>query len=124
MASCDLLAIAGNTRLYGGVAHLTADARADDGQLDLALFEARAGWAGVLDRARHSVQIVRHMHSGVAYERTRHVRITPERALPVQIDGEYLGMCGADAPLELTVEPLAIRLLIASDSSPLFTRGV
>ncbi len=46
-----LLAVAGNTRLYGGLLRLTGAARIDDGLLDLVTFEASDGWTpGVLRR--------------------------------------------------------------------------
>ena len=115
-----LMGVAGNTRLYGGVVEVTGDARADDGLLDLAWFEARAGWAGVADRARELVRLASKGDRALASKRAGRVLITPERALPVQADGEYLGVCGPEAPLQLSVEPGAIHLLIAPGASPLF----
>src|SRR5690606_15203333 len=100
-----LLAIAGNTRLYGGVAQLAAGARLDDGLLDLVTFEdirptapgralrearlVASALRGRLDRAETP---------GVTYRRARHIELRPSAPLPVQVDGEYLGECAIEAP--------------------------
>ncbi len=120
------LAVAGNTRLYGGVARITAGARLDDGLLDLVTFEGAPGWralpvalrqAGAALRGRLGRTDVR----GVAYRRGGHVSIRPERALPVQVDGEWIGACDADAPLVLTVEPRAVTFALPAAPNPLFS---
>ena len=42
--------------------------------------------------------------------------VTPERALPVQADGEFVG----ETPVTLTVAPQALTVLIAPRPNPLF----
>ena len=113
-----LFAIAGNTRLYGGVARLTGAARADDGLLDLAAFcggslaSRLSLGARVVPRA-----LARGIRGPLApllggstdYLRGAAIRIEPDTALAVQADGEYLG----ETPLTLTVEPRALDVLVA-----------
>ena len=115
-----LLAIAGNTRLYGGVARLTAAARIDDGLLDLLTFHT-GGRDGAVHRARLALRALRgglHRRTGggIDYRRAARVVVTPERALPVQADGEFVG----ETPVTLTVAPQALTVLIAPRPNPLF----
>ena len=116
-----LLAIAGNTRLYGGVARLTAAARIDDGLLDLLTFHVEGGRGGTARRARLALRALRgDLHrrtgGGIDYRRTARVVVTPERALPVQADGELAG----ETPVTLGVAPRALTVLIAPRPNPLF----
>ena len=113
-----LFAIAGNTRLYGGIARLTGDARADDGLLDLAAFCGRS----LASRLTLGGRVVpralgRGLRGSLApllggsadYLRGAAIRIEPELPLAVQADGEYLGV----TPLTLTVERRALDVLVA-----------
>ena len=113
-----LFAIAGNTRLYGGVARLTGDARADDGLLDLAAFCG----GGLASRLTLGPRVLarafgRGLRGSLApraggsaeYLRGAAIRIEPDTALAVQADGEYLGQ----TPLTLSVEPRALDVLVA-----------
>jgi diacylglycerol kinase (ATP) len=121
-------AIAGNTRLYGGVARLADAALLDDGQLDLVTFEGDRGFAG---RLRSLRLVLRAMRGGlaraqvpdVAYRRGARIVLTPTEELPVQADGEYLGVAGPGAPLTLTVEPQAVTLIVGAGADVLFGRA-
>lgn len=123
-----ILAVAGNTRLYGGVARIASAAEMDDGLLDLVTFEARAGALGLLDVSRHLALGVarrkRGWHTGdvrrVAYERSTRFVLRPQRALRLQLDGEAFATCDAARPLSLTVAPRALRVLVAPGPNPLF----
>lgn len=116
-----LLAVAGNTRLYGGVARLTPDALVDDGALDLLL----VGSAGARERLRLVVRALRgrlQEQAGVERRRAVAVTIEPERPLWWQVDGEVggeVGVSGAPA-LTLAVEPRALAVLVAPRPNPLF----
>ena len=115
-----LFAVAGNTRLYGGVARLTGAARADDGLLDVVAFTGR----GLGDRLRLTARALRggldrRAGGGVAYLRAAGARIEAERPLAVQADGEYLGV----TPAAIAVEPLALTVLIAPGPNPLIGGG-
>ena len=107
----------GNTRNYGGVVDFTRWASVDDGRLDMLLVRkgglARLVWFSVLTALR------RHRtYANVTYENVANVSIaTP--ALPVQIDGEYLG----ETPMRFDVAPGALRVIVPRGlKSPLFTK--
>ena len=111
-----LLALAGNTRLYGGVVRLTAAALMDDGLLDLCLFHG----SGIVHHARLALRALRggldrRAGDGIDYRRAAHIVITPERALPVQADGELVG----ETPATLSVAPGALTVLVAPRPNPL-----
>ena len=116
-----LAALIANTRRYGGVAHLTASARVDDGLLDVVTLAPRglgeraalalAGLLGSLEGGRAA---------GVAYGRARRIVLTPSRALPVQADGEPIGTCGPGAPLIVEVEPAAVTMIVGPGANPLW----
>lgn len=105
-----LQAVAGNTRLYGGVMRLTSDARMDDGMLDLCTFSAsgRMGQLGLVARALRG-KLHRHEGSGIDYLRGDCFELTSAAPLPVQADGEYLG----ETPVKLSVAPRALTVLLA-----------
>ena len=113
-----LMAVAGNTRLYGGVARLTGAARADDGLLDLCAFSG----AGLARRLRLTARaarggLERRSGDGIDYVRGAEIRIEADRPLAVQADGEPIG----ETPVTLTVEPRALTVLLAPGPSPLLT---
>ena len=105
-----LMAVAGNTRLYGGAVRITRHARIDDGLLDLCTFSG----GGLLHRARLAARVVRSdlerdAPDGVDYLRSAAIEIETERPMAVQVDGEYAG----ETPLHLAVLPAALTVLMA-----------
>lgn len=120
--------IAGNTRLYGGLARITSGAVADDGLLDIVSFldEGRAvtrPWRLL----RESVGALRggldqRRVEGIGYRRTPRLELRPARELAVQVDGEPIGVCGPDAPLTLSVEPSAVQMVTPRGDNVLFAR--
>jgi diacylglycerol kinase family enzyme len=124
--------VAGNSRLYGGVARLTSDARMDDGLLDLALFEARPGPAGILDAAAHLGRgVARVVTPGAQswsdsraerfeYRRGAAFELTTYAPLSIQVDGEYLAQAQPGQRVSLASDPGAIRMLVSAASSPLY----
>ena len=113
-----LFAVAGNTRLYGGLVRLTGAARADDGLLDLVAFSG----GGLPARLRLTARGLRgglqtRAGDGIDYLRGADVRIEPERPLAVQADGEYIG----ETPLRLGVAPRALSVLLARGPNPLLS---
>jgi YegS/Rv2252/BmrU family lipid kinase len=96
----------GNTRSYGGVIDITAEAVADDGQLD-AFICTGDGVARVLSNAW---QLARHQYEttqGIGLQRiTRLDVITP--GVPVQADGEYFG----ETPMTFTVKRQVLPILL------------
>jgi diacylglycerol kinase (ATP) len=121
-----LLAVAGNTRLYGGMARLTDGARMDDGLLDVVAFSDRSPGARLralrytaLAASAARGGLSRRTTVGVDYVRTRELLITPERPLAVQADGESLGFAAPEAPLRLRSLPLALTVVIGRRRNPL-----
>lgn len=115
------LAVAGNTRGYGGIASLTNAALADDGALDIVTFSGRrlAGRFALAARALRG-GLDRRASGGIEYGRGAVVRIAPERPLAVQADGEYIG----ETPVTVTIEPRALTVLLAPEPNPLLTGEV
>ena len=115
------LAVVGNTRLYGGLARITGAALADDGALDVCAFSGGglAGRLGLVARALRG-GLDRRTGGGIDYTRGAEVRIAPERPLPVQADGEYIG----ETPVTVTVEPRALTVLLAPEPNPLLSGEV
>lgn len=114
-----LLALASNAPRYGGVAMLAAGAALDDGLLDVALFE---GDARLRTRLALVAQALRgrldgRQVRGVTHRRATHVTIAPARPLPVEVDGDMLGMCSADAPLHVEVAPGALTVIAGRAAS-------
>lgn len=107
-----LLVLAGNTRRYAGRISVTPMADADDGLLDLCLFSGR----GVGRAALYAAELVRGSHlrdSGVTYRIANRIAVRAKPPLPVQVDGEYVGM----TPIELWSQPRALRALVPSSLS-------
>jgi len=104
-----LMIIIGNSQLYGGVLKLTAHATIDDGLLDICVIKGR----GMLSAPRRLISIfARHYNRDplVQYFQGRHIDIRGQRgkALPVQVDGDYLGK----TPMSFRVVPRSLWILV------------
>jgi YegS/Rv2252/BmrU family lipid kinase len=111
-----LMLVAGNTRNYAGLADITADARADDGLLDVCVYQGK----GTLDIILHALRTLlrRHRKSNkVLYRRARRLELAWQEPLPVQLDGdEFEG-----SPDTVEVAPGALWAAVPRGlSSPLF----
>lgn len=120
-----LLALASNTRRYGGAVPIAAAARVDDGILDLVTFDGTAGWRSLPGRASQALAALcggldRRAARGIAYRRATRITIAPEQSLPVQIDGESIGSCGPGLPLQIGLEPAAVTMIVGDRPSPLW----
>ena len=107
--------LAGNTRCYGGVAHIASRALADDGLLELLIFSGynllRATGYGLVTLAgRH------HGAPGVTYRQAAEIEVAGPSSLPIQADGEFVGC----TPLRLRVVPGALQVLMPDEPNPLF----
>lgn len=107
-----------NVRLYAAILRLAPEACLDDGLLEVTLFKGE----GILVLIRHFLKmlICRHLRDPQVerYKGTK-VRLTTASPLPVQVDGDYLGT----TPLECTVLPQALRVIIPGIESDLFQRA-
>jgi diacylglycerol kinase (ATP) len=111
-----LMLIAGNTRNYAGLTEIARDALADDGLLDVCVYEGK----GTLDCLLHAIRTLlrRHQRSRkVLYRRVRRLELAWEAALPVQLDGDAF----AESPTVVEVDPAALWVAVPRGlRSPLF----
>jgi diacylglycerol kinase (ATP) len=104
-----LMVIIGNSQLYGGVVKFTAHATIDDGLLDVCVIKGR----GMLSAPRRLISIfARHYNRDpqVQYYQAKQVEIRGKRrkALPVQVDGDYLGT----TPMTFQVVPDRLWIMV------------
>jgi YegS/Rv2252/BmrU family lipid kinase len=108
-----LILVAANGRYFGSGLGIAPGARLDDGSL----FITRVGDASVLDFARKFRQIRRGkrlQHPAVSYARAGRISVAGEGGeAPVEADGEFLGY----TPLEISMLPAAIRLLVPAEGA-------
>ena len=110
-----LMLVIGNTRLYGGIAEITPQARADDGLLDVCILSGR----GPLDLVRRAWSVMRRRQATDAkidYRRARTIVFNPKEPLPLQVDGEDIGT----TPATFQVVPDALDVIVLSDTPPGF----
>lgn len=101
------LIFVGNLARYSLGLRVVRDARPDDGWLDLCIFPCRSQCELIAHSLRTIVK--KHVeHGGVRYVRLRQVRVESPAAVPVELDGEAAGRL----PIDVTVRPAAIRLLV------------
>jgi YegS/Rv2252/BmrU family lipid kinase len=107
--------LAGNTRCYGGVTHITSRALADDGLLELLIF---SGY-NLLRATGYGLATLAGWHygaPGVTYRQAVEVEVAGPSSLAVQADGEFVGY----TPLRLRVVPGALQVLMPDEPNPLF----
>ena len=109
--------VLGNTRLYGGLIHLTPDAANDDGMLDLIALCPRDIFQGARLAGKLSVGRFR-TDPRVIQSRAPEVRIdTP--GLAVQLDGDFTG----ETPMTFSADPGALLVSVpAGPLMPVFAR--
>jgi diacylglycerol kinase (ATP) len=112
-----LMVLVGNTRLYAGITQIARDAQADDGLLDVYVYQGR----GKIAVVKHAVRTLLGRHRkapDVLYSRAREVQFTwHEAPLSVQVDGDAL----PETPANVTVAPSALWVALPMGfRSPLF----
>lgn len=107
---------AGNTRNYAGLTQITTEAVADDGLLDICVYQGK----GTLDILLHVTRTLLRRHrksKKVVYRQVRRLEISSNEPLPVQIDGEELD----GSPSMVEVVPDALWVVVPNGlRSPLF----
>jgi len=104
------LAMIGNVASYAWEIKVTSLARIDDGWLDVCVFPE----AGKLGSFRQTLRTLVGQHieyREVEYRRARTIRIDSDPPVPVQLDGDPV----ATTPLEVTVVPQALRVVLPRD---------
>ncbi len=116
-ASDVLMIVVGNTRGYAGLTQITPDAVADDGLLDVCVYQGR----GRIDIAVHALRTLVRRHRGsrkVLYRRDARLEMDWEQPLLLQVDGDTF----PESPSEVTVAPGALWIAAPKDfRSPLFS---
>jgi diacylglycerol kinase family enzyme len=111
---CDYgLAFVGNISRYAVGLRICRDATFNDGLLDLVVF-------GCQEQARlvlHAAWTLLRLHplkGNVIYRQFKHLHIETDEPVPSQIDGDP----GCDTPLEISVSPKRVKLLIPPERQP------
>jgi len=104
--------LVGNGRLYGGPFPFFKHAIIDDGLFDVVVF-TRLGYLEIIMYLQDVVFSSDIRVPEIEYFQTRHLRITSDRDVPVEVDGELVGNC----PVEFQVHEKALRVLAPTPSS-------
>ncbi|MCY7323393.1 MAG: diacylglycerol kinase family lipid kinase [Phormidesmis sp. CAN_BIN36] len=102
-----LMVVIGNSQLYGGVVKLTAHAVLNDGLLDVCVIKGRNMWTAPL-RLLSILLRQYDRDTQVNYYRARQVQVLGQKVLPVQVDGDYLGV----TPMTFQVVPKSLWVLV------------
>ena len=107
--------LAANTRSYGGVINVAHHALADDGLLDLYVFEGQ----GIRRSLAHGLRVLFRRHdSALLYRRAQRIELPASPSFEAQVDGDPLGF----APRVLRIAPQALTVVLPkTKKSPLFT---
>lgn len=100
-------AVIGNARKYGGELLLTPKASVQENCLDVCLFTSR-------QRLRYlfylwGVLSGRHLrYPDVLYRKVRHVKVSGDRTVPIQMDGELIGQ----SPMEFSSSSQGLQMVV------------
>jgi diacylglycerol kinase family enzyme len=109
--------VVGNTRNYGGLAHVAHHALADDGVVD-AVVMRRGGLRLVTDGVR--VLLRRHERSGNILYRQAEAMEIETAGIPVQLDGDDAG----ETPLRIGVAPASLTVVVPAGAKlPIFSEA-
>jgi YegS/Rv2252/BmrU family lipid kinase len=98
--------LVGNGRLYGGPFPFFKHAILDDGLLDVVVFK-RLGYLEIIRYLQNVLFSSEIRAPEVEYFQTRHLRVTSDQDVPVELDGELVGAC----PVEFRVQKQSLRVL-------------
>ena len=104
------VAVITNLPIYGFGLNFARSARADDGRLDVCLFQRHSAF----QMFRYLYKVARGKHeqlSDVVCAQAQHVRIESDQPVPAQIDGDPAG----ETPIDIGIEPGACELFVPSD---------
>lgn len=115
-----LMAVVGNSQLYGGVMKFTHNALVDDGLLDICVIQGRS----MLQAPLRLVSIFSRSHhrdARIKYYQAKQIQFLSRKPIPVQVDGDYLGM----TPLLFEVVPRSLWVLVPPNADQsLWTNAV
>jgi diacylglycerol kinase (ATP) len=98
--------LVGNGRLYGGRFPFFKQAVMTDGLLDVIVFK-RLSYLDIIRYLQDVVFTPQISSPEVEYFQTKHLRVTSNETVPVEIDGELVGNC----PVEFKIRAGALRVL-------------
>jgi diacylglycerol kinase (ATP) len=102
------LIIVSNIQLYGGMMAIGANARVNDGKLDVCIFKGD----GLFSFAQHGMKILSHQHLNnpkVEYYQCREITVESAKPLPVHIDGEPF----TETPVKIKTVPSCLRVIVS-----------
>ena len=103
--------LVGNGRHYGGPFPFFKQAVLDDGLLDVVAFK-RLGYLDIIKYLQDVVFSSDIRVPEVEYFQTRNLRITSDQDVPVELDGELVGIC----PVDFQIRQKALRVLAPAAS--------
>src|SRR5437016_6971864 len=103
--------LVGNGRLYGGPFPFFKHAVLDDGLFDVVAFK-RLGYLEIIKYLQDVVFSSDIRVPEVEYFQTPHLRITSDQDVPVELDGELVGIC----PVDFQIREKALRVLTPAAS--------
>jgi len=98
--------LVGNGRLYGGPFPFFKHAAIDDGLFDVIAFK-RLGYLEIIKYLQDVVFSSEIRVPDIEYFQTRRLRVTSDREVPVELDGELVGNC----PVEFQLRERTLRVL-------------
>lgn len=98
--------LVGNGRLYGGPFPFFKHAVLDDGLFDVVVFK-RLGYLEIIKYLQDVVFSSEIRVPEIEYFQTRHLRVSSDQDVPVEVDGELVGNC----PVEFRVQKKGLRVL-------------
>jgi diacylglycerol kinase (ATP) len=104
--------LVGNGRFYGGPFPFFKHAAIDDGLFDVVAFK-RLGYLEIIKYLQDVVFSSDIRAPEIEYFQTRHLRVTSEQNVPVELDGELAGSC----PVDFQIREGAVRVLAPATSS-------
>src|SRR5712671_3859557 len=99
--------LVGNGRLYGGPFPFFKQAVIDDGLLDVIVFK-RLGYLEIIKYLQDVIFSSEIRAPEIEYFQTRHLHITSEQDVPLEVDGELVGNC----PVEFSLSERSLRVLV------------
>src|SRR5437773_73537 len=104
--------LVGNGRFYGGPFPFFKHAAIDDGLFDVVVFK-RLGYLEIIKYLQDVVFSSDIRVPEIEYFQTRHLRVTSEQDVPVELDGELAGSC----PVDFQIQEGALRVLTPLQAS-------
>jgi diacylglycerol kinase (ATP) len=102
-----LMAVVGNSQLYGGVIKFTHNALLNDGLLDICVIQGRSMLTAPL-RLCSIFSRSHHRDNRIKYYQAQQIQFLSRKPIPVQVDGDYLGT----TPMTFEVVPKGLWVLV------------